>query len=211
MKSLLLFGIFLCLLSNITAQEVGVRAGVDLYRFYRIDEDLVDASDNFNFSPTFGINFRMPFKERSAFRTGLYYSDVSNATDQTDYSLSHRFLKMPLQYGFTAVDEEIRMGFFLGPYLGYGLKGDYSEQGTPYNIYDDDFILHNRFFVGFGAGMRLEYLGICLELQYNFDILIPKGGFGSDPQFIIGNEILSIYLGYSYNFAPKSHRYARLK
>jgi hypothetical protein len=196
---------------QLSAQDVGIRAGIDLYRFYRIDEGIADESDKFTASPTFGISFRMPFKKRSAFRTGLFYSDVSNNTDEWHYRLSQRFIKMPFQYGFTVVSEEIRSGFFLGPNLGYGLKGEHMVQGTPYNIYEDQSILHNRFFVGFGAGLRAEYLGICLEVQYNFDILVPDGGFGSDTEMYLWNEILSIYLGYSYSFAQKPHRYARRK
>ena len=211
MKSLIFLGIVLCLLSQVSAQEIGIRAGVDLYKFHHIDEDLWDASDNFSASPGFGISFRMPFKERSAFRTGLFYSDVSNETDQKIVGLSQRFLKMPIQYGFTVVSEEIRSGFFLGPNLGFGLKGEHMVQGIPYNIYEEQSILHNRFFVGFGAGIRTEYLGICLVVQYNFDILIPDGGFRSDTEMVLWNEILSIYLGYSYSFAKKPHRYAGRK
>jgi hypothetical protein len=211
MRLLIFCGILLGLLSPLAAQEIGVRAGVDLYHFHWIDEDFWDRSQKFTASPVFGIIFRMPFKDRSAFRTGLFYSDVSNETDQEHYRLSQRFLKLPLQYGFTVVSEEIRSGFFLGPNLGYGLKGEYRIQDTPYNIYKEESVLYKRFFFGFGAGIRAEYLGISLEVQYNFDILIPDAGFGSQTEYALGNEILSVWLGYSYSFAEKPHRYAGRK
>jgi hypothetical protein len=200
--------ILVCLVQQVSAQEVGIRAGADLYKFHRIADELWDDSDKFTAGPGFGITFRMPFKERSAFRTGLFYSDVSNRTDIKDYSLSQRFLKMPLQYGFTVVTEDLRSGFFFGPNLGYGLNAEYFIQDEPYDLYRDQAVLHKRFFFGLGAGIRAEYLGITLELQYNFDILIPGEGFDSESSTILGNEILSIWLGYSYSFAKKPHRYA---
>jgi hypothetical protein len=209
MKTLIFTVIFLFLFSWLSAQELGIRAGMELYKFHHFDGENWDGSEKFNFSPSFGISFRMPFNERSAFRTGLFYSDVSNKTDIKEYGLSHQFLKMPLQYGFTVVSEEIRSGFFLGPNLGYGLRGEYKDQDTPYDIFNEESILQKRFFCGFGGGIYAEYLGISLELQYNFDLLIPDGGFGTDPESVMGNEIFSVWLGYSYDFAPKPHRYAR--
>ena len=208
MRSLVITGVILSFLVRISAQELGIRAGVDFYKFHRIEGNQWEESDKSKVSPDFGISFRMPFKERSAFRTGLYYSDVSNKTDAGDYGLSHRFLKIPLQYGLTVVNEEIRSGFFLGPNLGYGLQGEYLAQGVTYNVYEEQSFLHKRFLLGLGGGVRAEYLGISLELQYNFDLLIPDGGFGPENTFLIGNEILSIWLGYSYSFARKPHRYA---
>ena len=134
MRTLLLIGLFLCLLSGISGQELGIRAGMDLYKFHQINEDNWDASNKFTASPGFGITFRMPFMDRSAFRTGLFYSDVGNEPDEAPAQFSQQFLKLPLQYGFTVVDEEIRTGFFLGPNLGYGLKGEYILLDSPRNI-----------------------------------------------------------------------------
>lgn len=210
MRSVILLVIFLSLLSKLSAQEVGVRAGMDLYKFHYIESNFEDVSDKWTASPSFGFSFRMPFKERSAFRTGLFYSNVNNETAQKQYRLSQQFLKIPVQYGFTVISEDIRSGFFFGPNLGYGLKGEYLEENTSYNIYKDQSMLQKRLFLGFGAGIRVEYLGICFEAQYNADFLIPDEGYGSGNE-ILGHEIISFWLGYSYSFAKKSHRYSRRK
>ena len=63
--------------------------------------------------------------------------------------------------------------------------------------------------MGFGAGMRVEYLGISLEIQYNYDFLIPSRGVGTDGEIVFSNEILTFWLGYTYSFAPEKNRYAR--
>ncbi len=153
----------------------------------------------------------MPFMDRSAFRTGIFYSSINNETEEGRYSLSQQFLKIPFQYGFTVIDEDIRSGFFVGPILGYGLKAEYTADDSPHNIYEDQALLYKRIFPGIGAGVRVEYKGISLEFQYNADILFPKEGFGSPIDLALGNEIISIWLGYSYSFAKKQHRYARRK
>ena len=209
MRFIIFTTIFMSLVLQLSAQEVGLRVGMDLYKFHQIDSEDWDRSEKFTSSQGFGISFGMPFKERSVFRTGLYYSNVSNITDLSQDELSHKFLKIPIQYGFTVVSEEIRSGFFLGPNLGYGLQGEYRVLGTLYDIYKEQSVLHKRFFFGIGAGIRAEYLGISLELQYNFDFLIPSEGFGTDGETVFCNEILTFWLGYSYSFAQKPHRYAR--
>jgi hypothetical protein len=151
----------------------------------------------------------MPFKDRSAFRTGLFYSNIGNETEEGDYRISQQFLRIPVQYGFTVIDEEIRSGFFIGPNLCYGLSGEYTLFDTPSNIYKDQTYLHNRLFFGIGAGFRAEYMGISIEFQYNAEFLIPDGGSGSQSEIYLGNEIISFTLGYAYSFAKKQHRYAR--
>lgn len=209
MKHLIFVTIFSGLILRLSAQEVGIRAGLDLYKFHEINSDYWDRSEKFTPSPGFGVSFRMPFKERSAFRTGLYYSSVSNKADRSQDELSQKFLKIPVQYGFTVVSEELRSGFFFGPNLGYGLRGDYLVQGTEYDLYKEQSALPRRFFFGVGAGVRGEYLGICLEVQFNFDFLGPSGVSGTEGEPVLANQIISFRLGYSYSFAEKPNRYDR--
>ena len=77
------------------------------------------------------------------------------------------------------------------------------------NIYQDPSLLYKRLFFGIGAGFRVEYMGVSLEFQYNAEILFPSGGYSSSPDLLLGNELISVYLGYSYSFAKKPHRYSR--
>lgn len=209
MKTKILFGLLLGFALQVSAQELGIRAGVDLYKFRRFDGEFWTVSEKYTASPTFGLSFRMPFKDRSALRTGLFYSKLNNVTEEGVYRLSQQLLRIPVQYGLTVINEEIRSGFFLGPNICYGLSGEYSDDNAWVNIYKDPSLLHNRFFFGIGAGFRVEYLGISLEFQYNAEILFPSGGYGAQPDLLLGNEIVSFSLGYSYSFAKKAHRYAK--
>jgi hypothetical protein len=209
MRTKLLTILLLGFACQVSAQELGVRAGIDLYKLRRNNGQMWTVSEKYTASPSFGMSFRMPFKMRSAFRTGLYYSSLDNVTQEGKYGLSQKTLRIPIQYGFTVIDEEVKSGFFFGPNLCYGLSGEYSADSIPINIYKDPSIPYKRLFFGIGAGFRVEYMGISLEFQYNAEILRPSGGYGSSPDLLLGNELISVTLGYSYSFAKKQHRYAR--
>lgn len=209
MKTKILTILLLGFVCQVSAQELGIRAGVELYKLRRFNGEIWTVSEKYTASPAFGMSFRMPFKMRSAFRTGLFYSSTENVTQEGRYGLSQKTLRIPVQYGFTVIDEDVRSGFFFGPNICYGLSGDYLADNNSVNIYQDPSLMYNRFFFGIGAGFRVEYMGVSLEFQYNAEILFPSGGYSSNPDLFLGNELISVWLGYSHSFAKKAHKYSR--
>lgn len=192
MKNYLLL-LLLSITISATAQQLGIRAGVNIASQSFSNND-VDAESILGYQ--LGINYEIDVTEKFAVRPGILYATKGSSQKFPDLSAESRFhyFEIPIDLVYDLGPFDI----FAGPYLGYAFKGNVD---TGNEIIDIDFKRDNvkqlDLGVNFGANIDILdriYLGAYYSLGLsdisddNDDIL------GSDES--IKNKSISVFVAF---------------
>jgi hypothetical protein len=128
--------------------------------------------------PNIGFTLEIPFDEKWAMQSGLYYSGkgcrfgktVSGKIDSITIRLNYIEIPLKVAYKFP---EDATNKFFIsaGVYMGYGFKGRYEVKGSPHqaleNLHNDSMYKRIDFgaVINFGYGINDKY-GFRLEYTH---------------------------------------------
>ena len=135
-----------------------------------------------------GIMAQYMFNKNVGLESGLYYSMMGGKEKEKDYDNPNRiddykalanpsYLQMPLYaiYKFN-LSEDLRLYPSLGVYFGYGLDGKIDVKGIEDgnditmkgDFFNDD---NNRFDIGAGVGLNLQYKKVVFGLGYEHGLM----------------------------------------
>lgn len=147
----------------------GVEAGMNLSN---MSGDLKgDAKVGFNL----GVTLDYALTPDLYLMSGLKFSTQGAKEDGAKISFS--YLRLPVHVGYKlTAGMNTKVVLHAGPYIAYAVDGDYSMGGVSVDSFNKDIesvfgFKHNRFDMGLGLGIGLEFNKICVGLGYDFGLL----------------------------------------
>ena len=164
--------------------SIGVKGGLNVSSIEEYGSYSLDSKAGFHG----GLMTQYMFNSNWGLESGLYYSLMGGKEKEKDYdylepiddykaSANPAYLQMPLYaiYKFN-VGQNLYLYPSLGLYLGYGLNGKFDvkgvDNGEPIDEKRDFFNDEtNRFDMGVGAGINLQYERVIFGLAYEHGLL----------------------------------------
>jgi len=196
-------------------QGIGLKGGLNLASVLEKDNDH-DYSQDYIPKAGFhaGITADIPLKDMFYLETGLlfeqkgfrYHIDVQGLEIKARTVLYYLDLPVNMKLRYK-VEEELNVTATLGPYIGYGLWGNYRESfdfGGATDIEleikwgngEDDAV--KRLDWGIGIGIGAEYAGLTVGLSFDLGLanLSPYTGDGDK----LKNRVVRLSAGYFFGF-----------
>lgn len=212
-----LFVILSILVSNIHAQNIGVRGGLNFANVLAVDNDQTYRETQVNPGIHFGVTADFVITNIISFETGLFYSEkglkiIEKETDfgvtyQDEYTTNLTYIELPLTAKASFEIAGAKVFGLLGPYFGMGIGGNYKEKidlGSDVQITtrgvnwgsskngDDVKRLDYGLLIGAGA----EFRSIQVGLSYGLGLanISPYTDYGSKAN----NRVLALSVGYVF-------------
>lgn len=207
-----LLATFFCL--QLHAQTFGVRGGLSMANMLEKDEDGTYSGD-YQMNPGFhaGVSLDFPILEMVSFETGLLLNTkgfkITEEEDGVDVTAKANlyYADIPLTLKVSGeVSEGVKLFVLAGPYVGIGLSGKVTAEGSAegFNVSVDEDINWGsgeeddlkRLDYGITAGAGLELMGIKVGLSYDFGLANVSSY--TDYGTTSSHRVLKFSLGYRF-------------
>ncbi|MGM0408401.1 MAG: porin family protein [Bacteroidota bacterium] len=209
---LVLMSTLFCL--QLHAQTFGVRGGLSMANMLEKDEDGTYSGDyQMNSGFHAGVSMDFPILEMISFETGLLLNTkgfrITEEEEGVDVTAKAKFYyaDIPLTFKVSGeVSEGVKLFVLGGPYIGIGLSGKVTAEGSEegYSVSIDEDINWGsgeeddlkRLDYGITAGAGLELMGIQVGLSYDFGLANVSAY--TDYGTTLNHRVLKFSIGYRF-------------
>ena len=179
---------------SVSAQRFGVKAGLNFSNFYGNDADGTKTLTGFQL----GGLYELPLSGGFYLQPEALLTLKGAKDDGTDQKIKPFYLEIPVRFMYKLPAGPGKLTLATGPYLGFGLFGQYTYSGVGYNLFtkvlDSDKALMKRFDFGLSSSLGYELrsgLFFNLESSLGFVKVVNDGG---DVQ----NTTVALVVGYKF-------------
>lgn len=182
MKKFFVLIIFALTVNSLSAQQFGIKGGLNLAKIKASSEGVSVSFDNL-FSFHAGIVYDKPISNNFYFNTGVLFSQkgfkfsYSEGGNSVDLKLKLNYIQLPFNFALKADVGNAKLFAQVGPFLAMAIsgKGEGSVSGLGSGSGDVEFgsgeYEYKRFDAGLGLGAGVEIENVQLGVNYDFGLM----------------------------------------